>query len=70
MGLCTNGDFAHGGVTNAALRIVNNSAQCLFVVGIGHHAEIGQHVFDDLALIETHSAEDAIRNFLLEQFFF
>ena len=67
--MCRFYDFSHGGITNTACRIVDDTPQCLLIAGIGHHTEVGNHVFDLLTLIETQSTVDAIRDAVFAHLF-
>ena len=60
----TSGDLGYGCIADTTSRIVDNALESLLVIGIGDQTEIGDDVLDFLALIETHTAIDAIRNAL------
>ncbi len=59
---CRRHDLGHGGVADAACGAVDGALQCLLVVRIDHHTEIGNDVLDFLALIERQSAIHTIRD--------
>ena len=61
--------LTHRCVTNTSCRIVDDASQCLFVIGISHYTEVGNHVLNLLALIEAQSTIDAIRNTILAHLF-
>ena len=54
--------------TDATSRIVDDALDGLLIVGVSHHSEVCDDVLDFLALIETQSAINAIRNALLSEF--
>ena len=60
----TSGDLGYGCIADTTSRIVDDALESLLVIGIGDQTEIGNNVLDFLALIETHTAIDAIRNAL------
>ena len=55
-------NLTDGGVADTARRIVDDALEGLFIVGVGNQPEVGNHVLDLLALVETQSAVDAIRD--------
>ena len=55
-------NLTDGGVADTARRIVDDALEGLFVVGVGNQPEVGNHVLDLLALVETQAAVDAIRD--------
>ena len=62
-------DFAHRGVADASSRIVDDASKRLLVVGICHHAEVGNNILDFLALVKRQTAIDAVWNTLLAHLF-
>ena len=57
-------NLLHGGVADAACRIVDDALHSLLVVGVAHQPEVGDDVLDFLALIEAQTAVDAVGNAL------
>ena len=55
-------DLRHSCIADASCGIVDDALEGLFVVRVGHQTEIGNHILDLLALVETQAAVDAIRN--------
>ena len=62
-------DFANGCIANTTRGIVDDALKSLFVVRVGYQAEVCNHILYLLALIETQSAIDAIRNAILTHLF-
>ncbi len=58
------------GLSNSACRIVDDTQQGLFILGVDDDAEVGQQVFDFLAVVEREAAIYLIRYVLLAQGFF
>ena len=56
-------------VADAACGIVHNTLEGLLVVGVSHHAEVGNDVLDFLALVERQTAVDAVRDIVLAHLF-
>ena len=65
MGTVSN--LQHSSSTDSTSRIVDDTLDSLFIIRIRHQTEIGYDVLDFLALVETQSAIDAIRNTLLSE---
>ena len=63
--LCRLDNLAYGRIADTASRIVDNTLEGFFIVGIGNQPEIGNHILDLLALIEAQATIDAIRNAVL-----
>ncbi len=56
----SNRQAVHGCFSNATGRIIDHALEAFVVGGVGHQSEIGDEVFDFLALIETQAAIDAV----------
>ena len=65
MGTVSN--LQHRSSTDSTSRIVDDTLDSLFIIRIRHQTEIGYDVLDFLALVETQSAINAIRNTLLSE---
>ena len=65
MGTVSN--LQHRSSPYSSCRIVDDTLDSLFIIRIRHQPEIGYDVLDFLALVETQSAIDAIRNTLLSE---
>ena len=62
---CGGHNLAHGGVANAACRIVDDTLEGLLIVGIDGQTEVGDDILDLLALVERQAAIDAVGNAIL-----
>ena len=56
------GDTQHGGVADAARRIVDDAPEGLVVARVDHQPDIGQHILDLLAVVERRPLVDAVGN--------
>ena len=56
------GDTQHGGVADAARRIVDDASEGLVVARVDHQPDIGQHILDLLAVVECGPFINSIRN--------
>ena len=56
-------------VTDATCGVVDDTLQCLLIVGVYHHAEVSNDILDLLALVEAQSTIDTIGNALLSHVF-
>ena len=65
MGTISN--LQHRSSTYSTSRIVDDTLDSLFIIRIRHQTEIGYDILDFLALVETQSAINAIRNTLLSE---
>ena len=65
MGTVSN--LQHRSSPYSSCRIVDDTLDCLFIIRIRHQTEIGYDILDFLALVETQSAINAIRNTLLSE---
>ena len=61
------GNTLQGSVANAACRIVNNTAESLFVVGIGNHTHICYDILDFLSLEKAQPFVDAVGHSLFAE---
>ena len=57
----------HRSSTDSTSRIVDDTLDSLFIIRIRHQTEISNNILNFLALVETQSAIDAIRNTLLSK---
>ena len=55
--------------TNTASRIIDDTLESLLIIRISHQTEISNDILDFLALIETQSTINAVRDTLLAEFF-
>ena len=65
MGTVSN--LQHRSSTYSSCRIVDDTLDSLFIIRIRHQTEISNNILNFLALVETQSAIDAIRNTLLSE---
>ena len=65
MGTVSN--LQHRSSTDSTSRIVDDTLDSLFIIRIRHQTEISNNILNFLALVETQSAIDAIRNTLLSE---
>ena len=65
MGTVSN--LQHRSSTDSTSRIVDDTLDSLFIIRIRHQTEISNNILDFLALVETQSAINAIRNTLLSE---
>ena len=58
-----NADYLlNGGVADTALRLVDYAAEAHRVVGVVQHRQVGHDVLYLLAVVESQSADDGVRN--------
>ena len=63
----TVGNLQHRSSPYSSCRIVDDTLDSLFIIRIRHQTEISNNILNFLALVETQSAIDAIRNTLLSE---
>lgn len=63
-------DFVHAGLADAAAGEIDDAAEGFFVAGIDGEAEVGDEVFDFLALVERLPAENAVGHVVAAEVFF
>ena len=54
------GEFAQGGVADTSCGIVDDTDESLVVFGIDGQPEVGDGIFDLLALVEGHTSVDTV----------
>ena len=62
--------FVYRCVAYSTCRIIDNAAYGLFIVSVGNQSEVGDDVFNFLALVKAQTAIDAVRNTLPTHFLF
>ena len=69
MQVCGLGNFSYRCISNTTCRIVDDSTQCLLVIRISYHTEIGNDILYFLALVETQPSIYSIRYTVLTHLF-
>ena len=62
-------NLSHRRIADATCRIVDDTSECLLVIGVGYHTEVGYHIFDFLTLVEAQPAVNTIRYAVLAHLF-
>ena len=67
---CNVDEFLNGGVSDAALRIVDNAQNAVVVAGIDRKTNVCERVLDFLAFVESEAAENLVGYAVEIEFFF